>query len=77
MLSRIYGTAFADEKALAAYLKQLEEAKRRDHRKLGRDLSLFAFQRTWLRHGFLAAQGHGWCAQFWKISGSREHLKRG
>ena len=35
MLSRIYGTAFADEKALAAYLKMMEEAKRRDHRKLG------------------------------------------
>ena len=37
MLSRLYGTAFADEKALNAYLKQLEEAKRRDHRKLGRE----------------------------------------
>ena len=41
MLSRLYGTAFADEKALNAYLKQLEEAKRRDHRKLGKELGLF------------------------------------
>ncbi len=43
MLSRIYGTAFADEKALAAYLHHIEEAKRRDHRKLGRELNLFDF----------------------------------
>ncbi len=43
MLSRIYGTAFADEKALKAYLNQLEEAKKRDHRKLGKELGLFAF----------------------------------
>ncbi len=43
MLSRIYGTAFSDEKALKAYLNQLEEAKKRDHRKLGKDLGLFTF----------------------------------
>ena len=43
MLSRLYGTAFADDKALKQYLAQLEEAKRRDHRKLGRELKLFTF----------------------------------
>src|ERR1700680_2872323 len=44
MLSRIYGTAFAKQEALDAYLKQLEEAEKRDHRKLGRELDLFHFQ---------------------------------
>ena len=43
MLQRIYGTAFTDRKELDAYLARLEEAKRRDHRKLGRELDLFSF----------------------------------
>jgi threonyl-tRNA synthetase len=43
MLQRIYGTAFFDKKELDAWLKQQEEAKRRDHRKLGRELELFEF----------------------------------
>jgi threonyl-tRNA synthetase len=43
-LQRIYGTAFATEEELAAYLKQIEEAERRDHRKLGREMDLFHFQ---------------------------------
>jgi threonyl-tRNA synthetase len=43
MLQRIYGTAFPTQKALDAYLKQLEEAKARDHRKLGKELELFMF----------------------------------
>ncbi|MEZ4390816.1 MAG: threonine--tRNA ligase [Polyangiales bacterium] len=43
MLQRIYGTAFPSQKALDAHLKQLEEAKARDHRRLGRDLQLFMF----------------------------------
>jgi len=43
MLQRIYGTAFAQPKDLEAYLKQLEEAQKRDHRKLGKDLGLFIF----------------------------------
>jgi threonyl-tRNA synthetase len=43
MLQRIYGTAFADKKELDAYLGRLEEAKRRDHRKLGKELDLFSF----------------------------------
>jgi len=43
MLQRIYGTAFASEEELAAYLKMLEEARARDHRKLGKELELFSF----------------------------------
>jgi threonyl-tRNA synthetase len=41
-LQRIYGTAFLSPEELSAYLKQLEEARKRDHRKLGRDLDLFS-----------------------------------
>ena len=44
MLSRIYGTAFARQEDLDAYLHRLEEAERRDHRKLGREMDLFHFQ---------------------------------
>ena len=44
MLSRIYGTAFAKKEELDAYLKQLEEAEKRDHRRLGREMDLFHFQ---------------------------------
>ena len=43
MLQRVYGTAFADDKALKAHLKRLEEAAKRDHRKLGVQLDLFSF----------------------------------
>ena len=44
MLTRIYGTAFARQEDLDAYLKLIEEAEKRDHRKLGRELDLFHFQ---------------------------------
>src|SRR5690606_4547851 len=44
MLQRIYGTAWAEPKQLRAYLERLEEAERRDHRKLGRQMDLFHFQ---------------------------------
>jgi len=44
MLQRIYGTAWADAKELKAYLDRLEEAERRDHRKLGKQMDLFHFQ---------------------------------
>ncbi|MDO8185706.1 threonine--tRNA ligase [Conexibacter sp. JD483] len=43
MLTRIYGTAFFTKEELAAYLERVEEAKKRDHRKLGRELRLFGF----------------------------------
>jgi threonyl-tRNA synthetase len=44
MLTRIYGTAWADQKQLDQYLHQLEEAEKRDHRRLGREMDLFHFQ---------------------------------
>ncbi len=44
MLTRIYGTAWANEKDLKTYLTRLEEAEKRDHRKLGREMDLFHFQ---------------------------------
>ena len=59
-LQRIYGIAFAEEKELAAHLKQREEAEKRDHRKLGREMDLFHFQEEapgsvfWHRQGLVA-----------------------
>ncbi len=44
MLQRIYGTAWDSEDALNAYLQQIEEAQKRDHRKIGKDMDLFHFQ---------------------------------
>ena len=44
MLQRIYGTAWADKKQLAAYIQRLEEAEKRDHRKIGKALDLFHWQ---------------------------------
>ena len=44
MLQRIYGTAWSDKKALKEYLHRLEEAERRDHRRIGRELDLFSIQ---------------------------------
>ena len=57
-MQRIYGTAFFNDKELKAYLTQIEEAKKRDHRKLGRELGLFAF--------------HQWApgAVFWQDKGT-------
>ena len=59
MLQRIYGTAWADKKQLKAYLRRLDEAEKRDHRKLGRKMDLFHFQDEapgmvfWHDHGFI------------------------
>ena len=56
-MQRIYGTAFFTKKALEEHLTRLEEAKKRDHRKLGRELGLFTFHKWapgaafWLGHG--------------------------
>ncbi len=44
MLQRLYGTAFATEEELAAHLERMEEARRRDHRRLGRELELFGIE---------------------------------
>ena len=60
MLTRIYGTAWANEKDLKAYLHMLEEAEKRDHRKLGQEMDLFHFQ----------AEGPGvvfWHAKGWTL----------
>ena len=43
-LQRIYGTAFGDKKALEEYLRMMEEAEKRDHRRLGREMNLFHFE---------------------------------
>jgi threonyl-tRNA synthetase len=77
MLQRIYATAFPDRKELKTYLARLEEAKKRDHRKLGRELDLFSF-----------SEEAGAGLVIWHPKGAllrtlledferREHLKRG
>lgn len=58
MLTRIYGTAFAKQDELDAYLKQLEEAEKRDHRRLGREMNLFHFQEE--APGSVFWHPHGW-----------------
>jgi threonyl-tRNA synthetase len=74
-LTRIYGTCFATQEALDAYLHMLEEAKKRDHKKLGRELELFFFHNTapgmayWLPKGTLL---YNTLVEFWR----EEHKKR-
>ncbi len=58
MLQRIYGTAWAEKKDLKDYLTRLEEAEKRDHRKLGRSLDLFHFQEE--APGMVFWHGKGW-----------------
>ena len=77
MLQRIYGTAFDSKDNLKQHLKNLEEAKRRDHRRLGKDLDIFSFQdeigpglALWHPNGGLIRH---LIETFWK----EEHLKRG
>jgi threonyl-tRNA synthetase len=57
MLQRIYGTAWASEKELKQYLRRLEEAERRDHRRLGRQMDLFHFQDEAVGAAFWHAKG--------------------
>lgn len=57
MLSRIYGTAFGDKKSLKKYLHLLEEAKRRDHRRLGKELGWFSFHEDAPANAFFHAKG--------------------
>ena len=63
MLQRIYGTAWADKKALKQYLFRLEEAEKRDHRKLGKKLDLFHTQEE--APGMVFCHHKGW--QIWQI----------
>ena len=58
VLHRIYGTAWANEKDLKAYLTRLEEAEKRDHRKLGREMDLFHFQQEAQGSVFWHAKGY-------------------
>ena len=58
MLQRIYGTAWRNEKELKAYLHRLEEAERRDHRKLGREMDLFHMQEEAV--GMVFWHKYGW-----------------
>ena len=58
MLTRIYGTAFTKQEELDAHLKQIEEAERRDHRRLGREMNLFHFQEE--APGSVFWHPHGW-----------------
>ena len=58
MLQRIYGALFDTQEELDAYLEQIEEALRRDHRRLGKDLDLFSFHEEFgPRTGLLAPEG--------------------
>ena len=59
MLTRIYGTAFHSKADLDAHLERLEQARARDHRKLGRELNLFLFSRAVARLAVLAAGRDG------------------
>ncbi|MBT5049807.1 MAG: threonine--tRNA ligase [Rhodospirillaceae bacterium] len=57
MLQRIYGTAWRDDKELKAYLHQLEEAEKRDHRRLGREMDLYHFQEEAMGQAFWHRKG--------------------
>ncbi len=77
MLQRIYGTAFFSEKDLRKYLNFLEEAKKRDHRKLGKELDLFSIHEE-AGPGLIFWHPKGACVRniiesFWRD----EHIKRG
>ncbi|MCW3474861.1 threonine--tRNA ligase [Limobrevibacterium gyesilva] len=69
MLSRIYGTAWRDQKELDAYLKQLEEAERRDHRRIGKDMGLFHQQEEAVGSVF-------WHPKGWKLYRRAEDYMR-
>ncbi|WP_043341376.1 threonine--tRNA ligase [Belnapia moabensis] len=69
MLSRIYGTAWRDQKELDAYLHQLEEAEKRDHRKIGREMHLFHLQEE-------ATGSIFWHPKGWKLYRTLEDYMR-
>jgi threonyl-tRNA synthetase len=76
MLQRIYGTAFSSRKELREYLAALKEAKKRDHRKLGRELDLFSFHDEAPGSPFFHPRGlvlYETLIDFWR----KEHRKRG
>jgi len=69
MLTRIYGTAFAKQEELDAYLKQIEEAEKRDHRRVGREMDLFHFQEE-------APGSVFWHSKGWTLFQALEHYIR-
>ncbi|MGO4573932.1 threonine--tRNA ligase [Microvirga sp. 2TAF3] len=73
MLTRIYGTAWTSQEDLDAYLKQLEEAEKRDHRRLGREMDLFHFQEE--GPGVVFWHPKGWTVFQELISYMRRRLK--
>lgn len=76
MLTRIYGTAFATAEALDEYVTRLEEAKRRDHRRIGRELDLFSIQSEGPGFPFFHPKGTvviNRLVDFWRT----EHARRG
>ena len=76
MLTRIYGTAFATPDELKEYIHRMEEAKLRDHRKLGKDLDLFSLHEEGPGFPFFHPKGMAvmnTLIDFWR----REHVKRG
>lgn len=76
MLQRIYGTAFFTQKELDAYVNRLEEAKKRDHRKLGKQLDLFSFHQEAPGMPFYHPKGmllYDTLVRFWR----EEHKKEG
>jgi threonyl-tRNA synthetase len=77
MLQRIYGTAFFDEESLEKFLKHLEEAKERDHRKLGKELDLFSISDE-VGPGLVIYHPNGAMLRYLLEDFERkEHLKRG
>jgi len=77
MLTRIYGTSFHTEKELEEYLRQIEEAKRRDHRRLGRELELFSISSD-LGAGLIIYHPKGaLLREIIENFEKEEHLKRG
>jgi threonyl-tRNA synthetase len=77
MLTRIYGTAFPDEASLNKYLQFLEEVKKRDHRRLGRELDLFSVSDE-VGAGLIIYHPHGALLRYILEDFERkEHLKRG
>ena len=78
MLSRIYGTSFFTKKELDKYLKQLEEAKKRDHRKLGKELGIFDIYPDYLGPGLAVYHPNGSIIRdIIERFEKEEHLKRG
>jgi len=74
MLQRIYGTAWQDETSLKAYLHRIEEAEKRDHRKIGKTLKLFHFQEE--APGMVFWHPNGWTIYQILQDYIRERLKR-